>query len=436
MSSLTAGVTRRALVVWGLGVAAYAAAVFHRTSLGVVAVEAGHRLGLGASSLAALGVLQLSVYAAMQLPVGVLLDRFGARGLLAGGAALMAAGQLTFALAQTLPVALGARLLLGVGDAMTFVSVLRLVADWFPGRLNPVMVQTTGAIGQGGALLSALPLVVLMRHLGWTGTYLAVAAGAAVVAVAVLTGVRNRPASTPAPDPAPGPAGTRVRTDVGHAWREAGTRLGFWSHFSAQFSGLVFGLLWGFPFLTQGEGLPDAPAAALLMLLVAAGMVGGPLLGRLVARHPYHRSTIVLTVVGATAAAWTVVLAWPGRAPLWLLVGLVLVLAVNGPSSAIGFDFARTFNPRGRLGTATGMVNVGGFTASLVTIALIGVVVDATGTGGTEAGLDQFRLAFATQYAVWALGASMVWRYRRRTRRDLLRRDPAAFEALRAGVPA
>jgi hypothetical protein len=69
----------------------------------------------------------------------------------------------------------------------------------------------------------------------------------------------------------------------------------------------------------------------------------------------------VFAVVGATAAVWTAVLAWPGRAPVPLLVLLVLVLSTNGPGSMIGFDYARTENPASRLGSASGVVNVGGF---------------------------------------------------------------------------
>ena len=77
--------------------------------------------------------------------------------------------------------------------------------------------------------------------------------------------------------------------------------------------------------------------------------------------------------------AWTVVLAWPGTAPVWLLVLLVLSLALGGPGSMIAFDFARTFNPPNRLGTATGIVNVGGFVASLITMLLVGIVLDIRG---------------------------------------------------------
>ena len=76
----------------------------------------------------------------------------------------------------------------------------------------------------------------------------------------------------------------------------------------------------------------------------------------------------------------------PGRSPLWLLAGLVVVLAIGGPGSMIGFDFARTFNPAHRIGTATGIVNVGGFIAALIAIYLIGLVLDVLHATGFSQG--------------------------------------------------
>jgi MFS family permease len=98
---------------------------------------------------------------------------------------------------------------------------------------------------------------------------------------------------------------------------------------------------------------------------------------------------------------------------------LVLALGLGGPGSMIGFDFARTFNPPNRLGTATGIVNVGGFVASLLTIMLIGLVLDAR-TGGTAAyDLDDFRVALSVQYLIGLIGLIGILRTRRLARRRL-----------------
>ena len=116
--------------------------------------------------------------------------------------------------------------------------------------------------------------------------------------------------------------------------------------------GVVFGLLWGYPFLVVGEHRSPAQAGLLITLLVVVAMVIGPVLGHLAGRWPYRRSVPVLSIVAATVIAWTMVLAWPGRAPFALLVILVVVLASNGPGSLMGFDYARTENEAERIGSA------------------------------------------------------------------------------------
>src|SRR4051794_33624116 len=83
---------RRAWLIWGIAVAAYGVAVFHRGSLGVSGVAAQHRFGATAAVLSLFSVLQLAVYAALQVPVGALLDRFGSRRLIATGAAGVGGG--------------------------------------------------------------------------------------------------------------------------------------------------------------------------------------------------------------------------------------------------------------------------------------------------------------------------------------------------------
>jgi sugar phosphate permease len=425
--------TRKALLVWGVGVFAYGAAVFHRSSLGVAGVEAADRFGIGPSMLAMFSVGQLIVYAAMQVPVGVLLDRFGSRRLLVAGAALMGGGQLMFALASDVRLAIAARVLIGLGDAMTFISVIRVVALWFPPRRNPLMVQLTGVTGQLGALASAVPLVVLLREVGWAATFLGAAGLALGALLLVLAALRDRP-YTGEPPVLP-PSKAAVRAGLRAAWSEPGTRLGLWTHFVTQFSGTVFALLWGYPFLVSGEGLPAATAALLLSVLTVAAIVCGPLIANFCARRPYHRSGLVLAITASSAVAWAVVLLWPGRAPLWLLTLLVVVLAINGPGSMIGFDYARTFNPASRIGGATGIVNVGGFVAAVALIVGIGVVLDVLtpASAGTAYSLDAFRWAFALQYVLWGIGAVQVVRYRNSTRRQLAERDPDAFAALRRG---
>jgi MFS family permease len=403
--------------VWAVGLLAYVVAIFQRGSLGVAAVDAQHRFSAGASAISLFLVLQLAVYAAMQIPVGVALDRFGSRAMVVAGALTMAAGQALLAVATGVPTAVAARILVGAGDAMTFISVLRVVSLWFPGRTVPLITQLTGILGQLGQVAAAYPLIRVLHATSWTRTFLGAAAAGVVVAVLVLVALRDAPPDTPRARAA---SRAEVRDALLHSWREPGTRIGLYTHLVTQFSGTVFALLWGFPFLTVGEGYSAGTAAALLTLLVFVGMGVGPLLGRLCGQWPLRRSNIVFGILAATAGIWTVVLLWPGRAPLWLLVVLVVVLATNGPGSMIGFDYARTENPMERIGSASGVVNVGGFVASLFTVLAIGAVLDLLTPGtSTDYGLGAFRAAFAVQYVFWAIGLVGVLRHRRRLRARL-----------------
>ena len=198
-------------------------------------------------------------------------------------------------------------------------------------------------------------------------------------------------------------------------------------HFSTQFSATTLSLLWGYPFFVRGEGRSPGEAGFLLTLIVVAVIVSGPVLGWLIGLHPWHRSSMVLAVVISIVVTWSVVLAWPGNAPFGVLVVLALVCGVGGPASMIGFDVGRTANPPERMASSTGIINVGGFSASLVLVVAIGLVLDwRTPGGGSDYTPEAFRWAMSTQYVLWTLGLVQVYRYRLRARRTF---DRAALEA-------
>ena len=422
---------RRAWLVYASSVAIYVLAVFHRSSLGVAGLMAADRFHIAATQLSVFTMVQLFVYAAMQIPVGALLDRFGPKRLLLAGVTLMTVAQFGFAFVDSFAAGIAARVLLGMGDSMVFVPLLRIVALWFPPLRIPLITQVTGLLGQLGALAAASPLVYALHEWGWEPSYAASAAVGVALAILALVVVRD----SPNPDHELDQIKIRaLARTIRAAWRTPGTRLGLWSHFSAQFGATVFALLWGFPFLVAGQGLSPSTAGNLLVLMTITTAVTSPLIGSFVTRYPFSRSTLILGIVTSIMAVWAVVLLWPGRAPLPLLVVLVVVTAVGGPGSLVGFDLARTFNPPTRLGSATGIVNVLGFLASLSTVILIGVILDRVAPGGPDTyTVDDFRLAMAVQYLVWGLGIVQILRYRRLARRTLRAEDPTAYEALRAG---
>lgn len=416
----------RAWIIWIVGVAAYVLAVMNRTSLAAVGVDAADRFSADAATLSMFAVVQLAVYGGMQIPVGMVLDRWGARPIITIGMLLMAAGQLAMAFSPSVGVAIFARVLIGAGDAAVFPSVLRLIATWFPAQRGPIMVQMTGIVGQTGQLLSLMPLAALVHATTWSIAFGSVAGLAVLFTILVFLIIRNHPPERTADISVNTDTGaikvvtSSIDTGVGirAAWAHPGTRLAFWSHFTTPFAGTAFMLLWGFPFLTAGEGLSLAQAAGVTSTYVFVGMAMGPVMGELSRRSPNTRSrALVLPAVFVQMAAWLAVIAWPGTAPLWLLYLLAVAMGTGGPASMVAFDHARTHNPAHRLSTATGVTNVGGFLAALIAVFLIGLALDLQGAGTPETyTLDAFRIAFLMQVPIWLLGIVFIVIERRRTR--------------------
>ncbi|HEX5143551.1 MAG TPA: MFS transporter, partial [Mycobacterium sp.] len=339
----------RAWVVWSIGLLAYVVAILDRTTLGVSGLDAAARFHASPGVLSTFVVLQVVVYAAAQIPAGLLLDRFGSRLMIIAGGLLMAAGQLTLAFSESLPMALTARGVLGLGDAFTFISVLRLVPHWFDERQIPLVSQLTGISGQLGQVLSAVPFLALLGHRGWSTAYLSAATFGVLAVGLALFLIRDTPHGRAAPEHSVPIAETWSHLKA--VWLRPGTRLGFFTHMGTQFSVTTFTLMWGVPYVTEGQGQSRGTAGALLTVSVAAAIASGIVIGIYSGRHPHRRTRIVLGIIVSNALIWTVVLALPTPAPLWLLVVLIVVISVGGPGSMVGFDFARTFNPSPTLGT-------------------------------------------------------------------------------------
>ncbi|MFN0143378.1 MAG: nitrate/nitrite transporter [Mycobacterium sp.] len=403
----------RAWIVWSAGLLAYTVAVMDRTTFGVAGLEAADRFAASPAILSTFVVLQLTVYATAQIPAGVLLDRFGSKAMIVTGGTLMVAGQLTLALTESLPVAIAARAVVGLGDAFTFISVLRLVPHWFPPRQIPLVSQLTGLSGQFGQVLTAVPFMGLLASSGWTPAFAAAAGLGALSLMLTVLLVNNAPHGVAVEDPE-----TDLRAtlkNIKTVWMRPGTRLGFFSHMGTPFSITVFALMWGVPYLTVAQNISRAGAGTLLIISVAAAIVSGVLIGIITGRHPHRRSWVVLGIIAGNALAWTVVLALSSPAPYWLLVVLVTVISAGGPGSVVGFDIARTFNPGATLGTAQGTVNVGGFLAALVVMEAMGLIIQTS--GGYS--FDSFRLAWCVQYALWAVAVVGILITRRKARRTI-----------------
>src|SRR3954468_8510097 len=220
--------------------------------LGVAAFEAERRYHVGAGALSAFTAVQLAVYLAMQVPVGLGADRIGPRRSLAAGMAAIAVGEAVFALSGTLPAGLIGRALIGLGDAFIFVNVLRVAHTWFPPSRAALLTALTSLLGALGQLLTTVPAHLALDGLGWTATFAGAAAVTALLAAGALGVVRDAP-TVPAADATAGPGHDRILATLRAAWSQRRTRLGFWAHFGLMTPFVTMTALWGYPWLVEAQ---------------------------------------------------------------------------------------------------------------------------------------------------------------------------------------
>ena len=405
----------RAYVVWAWALLAYAVAVFHRASLGVAAVEAQERFSAGASAVSLFLVLQLAVYAGAA----------GARRRGPGPVRLAPDDPRRRAHHGRRPARARPGHRRADRDRRAGAGRRRRRDDLHqraagrrrcgspaaPSRWSPSSPASSGSSARSSRPIRWSPCCTARR---WRTTFLGAAATGVLVAVLVLVALRDAPAGTPARRRA-GLAEVRAQPRRHLAGARHPDRPVHPPGHPVLRHGLRAAV--GLPVPGRGAGARRRRRRPALLTLLVRRRHGRrpaarPALrraGRCAGRCWCSASSGPPSPSGPSSCCG------PGRAPLPLLVVLVVVLGTNGPGSMIGFDYARTENPAERMGSASGVVNVGGFVASLLTILAVGAVLDLLTPGASTAyDLDAFRAAFAVQYVFWAVGLVGVLRHRRR----------------------
>ncbi|MFD4255431.1 nitrate/nitrite transporter [Amycolatopsis thermoflava] len=388
----------RAWLMWGLGALCYLTALFHRMSLSVAGLTAQERFSIDATGLAAFSVVQLVLYALLQVPVGAAADRFGPRRLLALGMALMAAGSIVFALATAYPAAMAGRALIGAGDAFLFVNVLRLAHNWFPGRRYALVAALTGMIGGLGQLIATAPLAALLTGFGWTPAFLVAGVITAVLLVAVGVALRDGPSVAVREEPR-----EPLRVSLRHAWRNRGTRHAMWTHFTLMGAFVTFTAVLGQPYLVHAQGRTPAAASALLTVVVGGFVLAGTFAGQLASRRPGVRGQMVAWAAVVSVACWAVLVVVPGPLPVAVLGPVLFLIGAAGAVSMLAFDLARSANHGHQAGVASGVANMGGFTFAVVAELGAGLLLDELLRHGM-AGPLAYRLSFLVALAMGLTG--------------------------------
>lgn len=399
-------------VLYIAGALTYALAILDRGTLAVAGVTAIDRFGISPGFLSLLGIAQIGIYGLMQLPTGLLLDRIGPRAVLPIGAVLMSVGQLMMAASEDVGMAVAARVVVGIGDALTFVTVVRITDLLFHGRSASFLVQFIGVIGQLGQFTSAVPFAYILRTYGWTLAFGGASALGFLLAAVLFVLFRHRMAAVLGK-----PSSKINRVPFRTASKSPGVMLGFWVHFTLLFPAMSFTIVWGYTYIQEGEGLSPVIASSLFVILTSLNLVTGPSIGMVVSRFPGLRMALVSFIIGIVAAAWSLAILWPGQVPFGILVLLGVSISLCGPGSLVGFDLVRTHAGDMVSGISNGIVNSGGYLASLISVGLVGAFL----TLGLEvfdmSNRAAFRFAMSSHVILWTVGIVGIVIFSRRHRK-------------------
>lgn len=364
------------LLGWLTGAVFFLYAWVLRVAPSVMVEELMRDLGVGAAVLGHLSGVYFYGYAGMQVPVGILLDRFGPRRLMTVAGLVCAAGCVLFATGETLTAITAGRFLLGASSAFSLVGALAVAGQWFPPNRFAILAGGAMAMGMAGGVFGQAPLRLAVEASDWRTTTLLLALGGVALAASAWATVRDRWRGRG------GVAGVLV--GLGAVLRHAQTWLIALTGLATAAPLLGFASLWGVPFLEAVYGLPRTSAATLTSLLFVGWGAGAPLFGWLSDRLGRRKAPIVAGLALETLALAAIV--WIGELPLAGLAALCLLVGFFGSAQIACFALVRENHPAALSGTAIGIVNGMVTGAGALFQPLVGVLLDLAWTGQTAFG--------------------------------------------------
>ena len=410
-------VNARAWLMWGLAASMFVYASFQRVSPSVMIEDLMRSFAASALILGNLSAFYFWSYGAIQIPVGVVVDRWGPRRVLTVSAFLCATGALGFAVATTLPAAYAGRILLGIGAGFGLITTLRLAVNWFPAHRYAMVAGLTVFLGNMGAIAAQAPLAAVIEVAGWRAAIMGSAAYAAVSAIAFWLLIRDAPPKGRRQPAAPMEHAPPRIDAVGGALlaglRSVATNRQTWfitAYITTMAMPLLaFAGLWGVAYLMQVYGINRPHAAAMTSLVFLAWGLGAPVGGWLSDRMG-KRKPLLIGVALLNLGVWLIILYVPG-VPLAYLYVLLPLAGIGGSTMGICFAVVREHNVPTAAGAGTGFLNTGPIFCGGLIQPLSGWLLDLGWDGRMEDGVRIFsEKAYVDAFVIFpiAIGIALI----------------------------
>ncbi|MGH6814099.1 MAG: MFS transporter [Hyphomicrobiaceae bacterium] len=387
------------ILAWLTGAVFFFYAWILRVAPSVMVDELMRDLAIGAAAVGNLSAFYFYGYAGLQIPVGMLIDRFGPRRLMTVAGGVCGLGCILFALSGAYWGSAASRWLIGASAAFSLVGAMAIAGQWFPASRFALLSGLAMMFGMAGGVFGQAPLRIMVEHTGWRDAMLVLALGGGLVAVAAWTTIRDRRR---------GGGGLRdMMSGLGVVMRNRQTWLIAAAGLGTTGPLLGFAGLWGVPYLSVSHGLEPTRAAAITSTLFVGWGIGAPLFGWFSDWIGRRRWPFMLGLL-VTLSTMAAIVYVPGL-PVLTLTVLCFLCGFGGSSQIIGFAAVREHNAAFLSGTAIGFVNCAVTGTGALYQPLIGWVLDLSWQGQLASGVRvydaaAYRLAFGVIIAGAVLG--------------------------------
>jgi MFS family permease len=388
---------RRAIIAVALGTLFVAYAFVQRVSPSVMTSELMRDFAVGGAALGSLSAFYFYAYASIQLPVGMLTDRYGPRKLMSFAAALCAIASVGFALSDSLFTASLGRLLIGGTVAFGFVGTLAIAGYWFRPSQYAMLAGLLQTVGMSGAIFGQAPLRQVVEAVGWRGTMGGLGGVAVLLALLLFFLVPHRSSDQ---------RNREVRGGILDGLNSVASNSQTWLcaliGFGMAATMLGFGALWGVPWLNSVHGYSTVEAAGITSMLFAGWAIFSPLVGWLSDRIGRRNPIMSLGAIISLASFVVVVFYTPSSTALLML--MIFLTGMGGSSMTACFSSVRELNNLESSSTALGLMNMCIVGSGAVMQPLIGWLLDMNWTGTI---IDGARIYSASAYTI-ALSSLLV----------------------------
>lgn len=349
-----------------------------RTAPGLITDQVMRDFQVTASTIGLLTSAQFFVYTGLQIPMGMLADRYGPNFFLIVGAVLTGLGTIIYSLGTHEFVLFFARLLTGTGDATIWVNMVLILGQWFKGKEFVRLIGVAGMTGSLGFLLATVPFTTWISLVGWRGAFFSAGlllclCGLLLYFVLIKKSKQLFPKDT-----------TSIKNEIPREsmltlLRRICSNRQVWALFCCHFGvvGAYVGFIgsWAVPYGMNVYEMTRSEASQFIMIGLIGALIGAPLTSWISSRLGTIKKPYVivhLLIVGC----WSCFLLFRGSPPIHMLILLFFFIGFGYGASALTFAIVRQSFPIIESGIVSGFANTGGFLSAVLLPSIFGSILD------------------------------------------------------------